>query len=441
MGFIMTSGLDVFIFDQVQASHAKDKYLHLSRVLLSHPFQWINNIRGRTAQGLRWPFHLLQAHTFPTTYCSDPKDKIYATAALASEFVANGLTTCRVDYNEPTFNTYIRASRRSLEASGTLDLLSISVHPDRHSYLPDLQLLPSWCPNYSWNDFFHGRPPPLALHPDPTRVPRTFAAFRGSLLTSIDQSSTSPLLAVRGSLKGKVANVARSSIRFDETDLMELSDLLDLLLLFRTPTEPLADMFWRTLVHDMYDTQNGNQPYPAAMETRHCFFILFHFLLSSTLSSGRHSAALERQKMRDLAPKIARLRQMDPDACSIFPDFERYLSMSPDRLADESFWESDRPEHLYLDPTSAHVALMTNIQSKGRKRRVFSTSDQRLGISIETIQPEDEIWLLAGGRVPYILRKRTNGNYEFIGEAYVHGIMMGEAWPEDEGELVHVVLE
>ncbi|KAH3965816.1 hypothetical protein HBH51_147750 [Parastagonospora nodorum] len=39
----------------------------------------------------------------------------------------------------------------------------------------------------------------------------------------------------------------------------------------------------------------------------------------------------------------------------------------------------------------------------------------------------DEMMIIAGARVPYIVRKAGGGTYKLIGESYVHGIMDGEA--------------
>jgi len=40
---------------------------------------------------------------------------------------------------------------------------------------------------------------------------------------------------------------------------------------------------------------------------------------------------------------------------------------------------------------------------------------------------DDEICLLNGGRVPFVLRKGDGESYTLVGECYIHGIMHGEA--------------
>ncbi|KAJ3571753.1 hypothetical protein NPX13_g5271 [Xylaria arbuscula] len=52
----------------------------------------------------------------------------------------------------------------------------------------------------------------------------------------------------------------------------------------------------------------------------------------------------------------------------------------------------------------------------------------------------DIVALLGGCDHPVALRPDGNGNYKFVALLYVDGVMHGEAWPEDEAELVDIVL-
>jgi hypothetical protein len=48
----------------------------------------------------------------------------------------------------------------------------------------------------------------------------------------------------------------------------------------------------------------------------------------------------------------------------------------------------------------------------------------------------DVIAVLSGGGMPFVLRKREGGEgYRLVGHCYVHGVMEGQVWPKDEGEL------
>ena len=60
-------------------------------------------------------------------------------------------------------------------------------------------------------------------------------------------------------------------------------------------------------------------------------------------------------------------------------------------------------------------------------RRFFVTSAGRIGLGPQTMQDDDIISVLYGGKWPFVLRHIGGDEYEFIGHCYVHGIMHGEA--------------
>jgi hypothetical protein len=59
-------------------------------------------------------------------------------------------------------------------------------------------------------------------------------------------------------------------------------------------------------------------------------------------------------------------------------------------------------------------------------RCLFATSCGYIGLGSRSIQPNDTVCVFQGADVPFILREKTNGRYELIGEAYIHGIMDGQ---------------
>lgn len=61
-------------------------------------------------------------------------------------------------------------------------------------------------------------------------------------------------------------------------------------------------------------------------------------------------------------------------------------------------------------------------------RRCFTTHNQGyISIGPRSLQRGDGVFVLRGGRVPFILRKIAENEYTIVGECYVHGIMHGEA--------------
>jgi hypothetical protein len=76
------------------------------------------------------------------------------------------------------------------------------------------------------------------------------------------------------------------------------------------------------------------------------------------------------------------------------------------------------------EPMKYYHAFVRN----GFNRRFFITSKGHLGSGPPDMRSSDLVCVLMGAKTPVILRQaRTEEGYEFVGTAYVHGIMHGEA--------------
>jgi hypothetical protein len=61
------------------------------------------------------------------------------------------------------------------------------------------------------------------------------------------------------------------------------------------------------------------------------------------------------------------------------------------------------------------------------KRAPFVTNKGHPGLSSRHVRQGDLVALVHGAEVPFILRSQPNGKYKIVSEAYVDGIMDGEA--------------
>jgi hypothetical protein len=66
------------------------------------------------------------------------------------------------------------------------------------------------------------------------------------------------------------------------------------------------------------------------------------------------------------------------------------------------------------------------------RRKLFHTSRGYVGIGPALLQAGDMVCILSGGATPFVLRQDSHSNpskrrFQLVGEAYVHGIMHGEA--------------
>ena len=127
--------------------------------------------------------------------------------------------------------------------------------------------------------------------------------------------------------------------------------------------------------------------------------------------------------------------------CMCTDDEGNSSTRAPERFGDEFYTAmySKLPESLRADvppwreqlnttlatPQNLLTLLMA-ISAKANGRRFMISSDNYIGLAPNEAQVGDEIFVLAGSSVPFILRPE-DGHHLVIGEAYVHGLMDGEA--------------
>ncbi|KAK3360698.1 heterokaryon incompatibility protein-domain-containing protein [Lasiosphaeria hispida] len=83
------------------------------------------------------------------------------------------------------------------------------------------------------------------------------------------------------------------------------------------------------------------------------------------------------------------------------------------------------------------AALLTRRKKVSSGRAIFRTDENYLGNGPRSVLPGDQVWVLAGAVVPIVLRRRGNGRFTLVGEAFVHGIMRGEAF--EKGSVMNKI--
>lgn len=103
------------------------------------------------------------------------------------------------------------------------------------------------------------------------------------------------------------------------------------------------------------------------------------------------------------------------------------------------------------DPILAPIAITA--ASTIPQRRFFVTEGGYIGNGPPRVRPGDEIYVLPGGKMPFVLRRGTMGeigssldsdfqsHHKLVGDCYVHGIMDGEAMTDFEKRSCIVYLE
>lgn len=354
---------------------------------------------------------LLDTHRFSKS--SDPRDKIYAFLGLADRRMApfrsqpNALTP---NYNLSVQEVYTDAARVLLTSYRNLSLLSHVEDPSSRR-VPNL---PSWVPDYS-----------IDLDPYPLRYrgpsfwkasgnlvwePNVFGLGNGELdvqgyrLDVIDHTSV---------LVGESEDPSASW-----ASIVKLA--LSLELPYPNPSNSRknpgrVEVLWRTLTTDIY-----NKQYPAPLHTGSLFidYILnlqIRYRLtpwSSTDEFQPHHSPLS----ESIYPEWRTLLQLEP------PESPYCLENYRERL-------TTMVESMFNGTYSAiGLAQLQHEfdQSGGKRRRLFKTRGGYLGTGARSLREGDEVWILHGAGVPFVLRPQENGNYRLLGEAFVYGVMHGE---------------
>ncbi|KAH6651675.1 heterokaryon incompatibility protein-domain-containing protein [Truncatella angustata] len=83
----------------------------------------------------------------------------------------------------------------------------------------------------------------------------------------------------------------------------------------------------------------------------------------------------------------------------------------------------------FLDSCEVSSDIRLTIYSMVANQSFFTTKMGLMGTGHVDTQPGDEVWVLRGGKIPFVLRPSENDGeteYTFIGQGYVQGAMQGE---------------
>lgn len=384
------------------------------------------------------------------TEATDPRDKVYAFLGLADMETATQRMPVKpivADYALPVQDVYSNAAANLLLSSGHLGLLSQVQDASRTK----ITGLPSWVPDFS-----------ATLHPYPLlyRGDGHWSAGSGRFWRRDPRAlRRDGLLLAQGSCVDTITEAAPmpdESLNSADYWAGVVNLTLQLPSWYPFPSadesaQSRVEALWRTLTANTYRRE---YPAPAASGQLFLDYVLNlqirHTLTPWSQSDGfvphqTQSSFDEVDVSSSDMPSVAQDRRIVPawyDLLEAEPTGSLYsLKSYRVRMADVV--------ERMLRSTYAPVEL-AQLQhdldmTSGDARRVFRTKRGLLGAGPRSLRPGDEVWILAGALVPYVLRAATGGRgtHCLVGECYVHGYMhsthrrMGKA---AEG-IVDVVLE
>jgi hypothetical protein len=360
---------------------------------------------------------LIETHRFTKT--TDPRDKIYAFLGLCNRTLPP--FNLKTNVISPDYSTTVRELYTNVASSILLSQheLSLLSHVQDASWT-SIDKLPSWVPDWSVPQI----PYPLRLRGRPD-----WNASR-DMFWQFDRASSelrNGKLCVQGVKIDNVENTAK--LRSESTDEASFWSHIVSLALTIAKDYPISysngyqpsrfEVLWRTLMTNTYARRH---PAPAS-----CGQLFIDYVLNLQI---RHqlvpwSADVEFQPHQ--SPMFVRKNAQWHALLSAEPSNSQFgLSLYESRFNDvvrAMFQGSYNPIGLaQLQHEIDHAA--------GSLRRVFNTTKGFLGTGAISLRGGDELWVLYGAQVPFILRKDEEGpnprQYKLIGEAYCHGLMHGK---------------
>ena len=299
-------------------------------------------------------------------FATDPRDKVYSLLGLLPESVVSAVNP---DYSISAGSVFAHVSRLILLSTGSLDILYHAIGHDIGGNTP------SWAATFST----YRSPTEEAQYRLKAQLLEIFDASGGT--KAHITSPTNDLLVLRGFRVGTVTFIAQG-IRPGRA--ISIDGLLTIL------NEWSIQTF--TALLSLGGTTNDTN-YSDDMEQS-----LFKETFLSAIISGtlpvEGTNLVRSYEGSDIATLWNRIFDTDDS-----------LSLQNDELREDSL--------------SNHIIKCIYGKS------IFVTQNGSMGLGPTQVQKGDQIYILAGGRLPFVLRQSPTDsqNFVLIGDAYVHGVM------------------
>ncbi|KAK0609423.1 heterokaryon incompatibility protein-domain-containing protein [Immersiella caudata] len=363
---------------------------------------------------------------------TDPRDKIFSLFGIL-EKTGSQLPEIPWDYRTTTQDLYRLTVLAVIQATRRLDILS-QVQDPTHTSIPGL---PSWVPDFSaglgaaqFDD--PGHPTSLAsgsttYNPFPTVgvLPQLQLRVEGYFIDNITD-----VAALKGCYFARTARI-----------VSQLPPRYHPKRRYATTSSTRSEAYFRTLLADPNRDDD-----PDTLKLGFGFSEWITSELARVLVVWKQSQS-EDSKEKVVSPKVVAyfkrlnekftlwkaLMEGEPKEyihidtttdAAVYVSPETRLRFIPDEAAIN---RCISPNRIKCPESPCKTRFMSRMLEVKRGHRTFRTPNHYLGMGPVSSQVGDEVWILKGARTPFILRRKGPDQYQLIGEAYVHGIMHGEA--------------
>jgi Heterokaryon incompatibility protein (HET) len=380
---------------------------------------------GESVEGnCRSSVELLEDLLLRTKLClaTDPRDKIFGLLGVVEKRCQQSRVQrlpLRPDYNLTAAHLYQQVTMLVIQETASLRILS-RVHSTPTQATGQIDDLPSWVPNYSRVGQQH-----LEV---PEEIPNVcaFNASRCRPPSQLEFCFDQATLKLKGiklatvSCLGQSLAELKAATAFEKTANVVLNNPC---IYFNGQSR--IEAWWRTYLADMTENEC---PAPAELEASFSAWLHHSLLygLSKCLSNGGNNSCY-----KDSMPSYEKLA--DTYTNTVIPRLAQIFQIWLERVRDPGQpgqkyrLHAEFAEDLYKKEQGFERAF------KKIMRILFGTAEGYIGNGPDSLQEQDEIWIIKGSDVPLAVRKLPNAaidqrRYQLLGEAYVHGVMHGEAF-------------
>jgi hypothetical protein len=368
---------------------------------------------GKKDFDARYAAPILLAHTI-TFRATDPRDKIFAMLGILKKLTSSSAPFITIDYNLSAAEVYVEATRAILQLTGWLGFLC-QVDPSGRDRDPKL---PSWVPGFS-------------IMPA-TVIGGLKAVHAGASTIVPPPPSARTFIEKTLGLTGcRVAVVKARSEVLDNinqgTGDLEagIQLLMDIPMNYHWTKENRVQAFWKTMIASGFDIRKS-----VAMQQSFASWWLCHWIYRA----GGLRLQLSLEEYLKSIPNVQLLAEAT-DAPNQLAGHDAISKMY-------RHWITQTDEFKDLERSAA--PFNRAFSSWTGSRRVFSTNQGHLGLGFDVLEEGDEVWVTPKTHVPFILRRVSEGekelHFRFIGECYVHGIMEGEFFEQEDPVWQNILL-
>jgi hypothetical protein len=339
-------------------------------------FQKKDNIALKDLLGLSMAHH-----------ATDPRDRVYALLGLIKNSNRYGLIP---NYKVPVCSVFHSVTRAIFAEEQSLRILVATHQSPLDQKLTDLA---SWCPDWS-----------ISERPLASRFMAGWGQFNADGGATINRGwDTDPTtLSLRGSI---VDSLNDKRVYFDP---------------------PLADLFDETLEFELRNLQHH-------MHQLAILLVSCRQLNYQTTSQGEPTLEVAKNVSfwRAMVGGLDGSGKLATNVYSqYYEDYQEYVQC----VGNCSIWDDINIflESWSLERKRAVVWYSRCVLEAGNERQFIVTESGRLGWAPKWADSGDQVAILAGSRLPCVIRQCGKNRWKFIGSCYIDGIMLGEAISQGE---------